>query len=176
MSDGIKVDSSKNTIWVPGSGNLPMVGLDQQRLDEKQKQHQRMSIHLRRQMLSTFQCTECKRKWSGKNVRIKWALQDGLKVELPVCPDLKCNAPVMIFRDALDLTKPLDEPRLNLLKTFYNFKFMRPCTASTFDRFLTQEFTKGGLGAQVEIGHEVQCPHCPECVVLREDGKWEVVK
>jgi len=153
---------------------MPLVGMEDKKLKEKEKQHQRMSVHLRRQMLSEYQCTQCKRVWSGKIVRVKWDTQRGLKVELLVCPDKRCDGPVVIYRDALDLTNPPHEERVDLKKTRWDEKDMANCTAATFSRFRLQEFTKGGMGTQVEIGREVQCSFCAECVVLKKDGKWEV--
>ena len=95
----VSVDPSSNKIFVPGSGNIPIVGLDREKLDAAQKRNQRDMLELRRMMLSTWQCTACRKKFPGREVRAK---KDGLNGVAFICPE--CSGPVVIMEDALSLT------------------------------------------------------------------------
>ena len=96
----VSVDPERNSIFVPGSGNLPMIGLDRAKFDAGQKRASREKVMLERMIRSTWQCTECKQKWPGGHVKAK---KDGAAV-LFVCP--QCSGAVVIVEDALSLAKP----------------------------------------------------------------------
>lgn len=85
----------------------PTSGREYEELKRKEKQQAAMNAHLERQMLSTFQCVQCKRKQSGKFVRVKWLKQDGVNLETLVCSDVKCDAPVVVIQDAGPLISAL---------------------------------------------------------------------
>jgi len=84
----------------------PTTGSEYQQLKKKEREHKQAMHLLKRQMLSTYQCTQCKRKWSGKNVRLSWKLIDGVQAEVLKCPMSSCDAPVVLIEDALNLVKP----------------------------------------------------------------------
>jgi hypothetical protein len=176
MSKQVKVNHDEGTVYVPGSGNLPLIGVDPKKLEEREKVNARNKLHLRRQVLSTWRCTQCKRTWSGKFVRVKWELIDGIRTELLVCPDKRCDGPVVVFKDAFDLMNAPREERAELRRTQFSFNEMSRCTAVNFGKFLETEYRKSGLNAQVEIGRQVQCSTCTECLILRRDWRWEVVR
>ncbi len=87
--------------------NRPTSGHAYEELKQKESAHAKMNAHLERQMLSTFQCMQCKRKQSGKNVRVKWLKQEGVNMETLVCFDSKCDAPVVMIQDAGPLISAL---------------------------------------------------------------------
>jgi hypothetical protein len=58
---------------------------------------------IRRQMRSTFQCTQCKKTFSGKFARVKWRTVQGVLMETLVCFDSKCDAPIVMIEDGLDV-------------------------------------------------------------------------
>lgn len=106
-TDITKVDHETGLIHVPGRGNLPLIGPTSgsayEDLKAKEKQNRAAMLHLKRQMLSTFQCTQCKRKQPGTQVRVKWMKTEGVDMETLVCRDPKCDAPVVMIEDARDL-------------------------------------------------------------------------
>jgi RNase P subunit RPR2 len=96
----VSIDADRNQIFVPGSGNLPMIGLDRKKLDAAEKKTMHERVQLQRMLKSLWQCTECKQKLPGSVVKVK-------KVDnMPamVCPE--CSGPVIVVEDALSLTKP----------------------------------------------------------------------
>jgi hypothetical protein len=95
----VSVDPNSNKIFVPGSGNIPIVGLDPKKLDTAEKRNHRDMLALRRMLLSTWQCTACRQKFPGREVRAK---KDGLSGVAFVCPE--CSGPIVIMEDALSLT------------------------------------------------------------------------
>lgn len=97
----VSVDAGANKIFVPGSGNLPIIGLDRGQLNDAERKHKLDILALRRGMLSTWQCTECKQKFPGKEVRAKKLGIAGVGF---ICPE--CRGPVVIVEDALNLTMP----------------------------------------------------------------------
>lgn len=78
----------------------PTSGREYEELKRKESQQKVMNAHLERQMLSMFQCTQCKRKQSGKHVRVVWRKMDGVNVETLICSDVKCDGPVIVIQDA----------------------------------------------------------------------------
>jgi len=177
MSNDVKVDHNRGTIFVPGQGNLPLVGVDAKQLSEKEKQYERTKLQLRRMKLSIWKCTECKRQWSGKFVRYRPEMIDGILTDGYHCADKRCDGRVVIFRDAFDLVNGPKEQKAELKRTALPPRGeMRPCTVQTFERFLESEYRQGGLGTQVEIGRQVQCAACTECVMLRRNWTWEVIR
>jgi len=82
--------------------NGPTTGAAYEELKAKEKQAAKMMAHIRRQMNSVFQCTQCKRKFSGKFARVKWRKVHGILMETLVCRDSTCDAPIIMVRDALD--------------------------------------------------------------------------
>jgi hypothetical protein len=85
----------------------PTSGKEYEDLKVREKQQAAMNAMLERQMLSTYQCTQCKRKQIGKHVRVKWLKQEGVNMETLVCFDGKCDAPVILLHDAGPLMKAL---------------------------------------------------------------------
>ncbi len=96
----VRIDHETGIIHGLPAGPQPLVGPTTGRAYEELKQKERLhslrNAFLERQMLSTFQCTQCKRKQSGKNVRVK--LDHG--AEVLVCSNSKCDAPVVCVMDA----------------------------------------------------------------------------
>ncbi len=87
--------------------NGPTSGAAYEDLKKKEKAQEQMNAHLQRQILSNFQCTQCKRKQRGRDVRVKWLKLDGVNAETLVCFDPKCDAPVVMIQDAGPLMKAL---------------------------------------------------------------------
>ncbi len=83
--------------------NGPTTGSEYQKLKRKEKQNAQAMRLLRKQMISTFQCTQCHRKFSGRFARIKWRKVQGINMETLVCPDVKCDAPVVMIKEAGEL-------------------------------------------------------------------------
>ena len=81
----------------------PTTGAEYEELKKKEIGNSKAMAHIRRQMASTFQCTQCKRKFSGKFARVKWRNVDGIFAETLVCFDSKCDAPIVCIVDALDM-------------------------------------------------------------------------
>lgn len=86
--------------------NGPTVGREYEELKKKEAAHKQAMHLLKRQMLSVYQCTECKRKWSGKLARVKWRKTEGVNMETLVCPDPHCDGPLVLYQDAMSLTNP----------------------------------------------------------------------
>lgn len=86
--------------------NGPTTGSEYEALKKKEVEHKQAMHLLKRQMLSTYQCTQCKRKFSGKLARVKWRTTEGVNMETLVCPDQRCDGPVVMVADALSLTNP----------------------------------------------------------------------
>ena len=103
----IRIDHETGLIHgLPGGPqplNGPTTGAEYEALKKKEAQHKQAMHLIRRQMLSTYQCTQCKRKWSGKHARVKWRTQDGVNMETLVCPDSHCDGPLVLIEDALNL-------------------------------------------------------------------------
>lgn len=103
----IRIDHETGLIHGLPEGPQPLVGpttgSEYQELKKKEKQHAQAMHFLKRQILSTYQCTQCKRKWSGRDVRVKWRKQDGVNMETLVCPNKKCDGPVIMVEDAANL-------------------------------------------------------------------------
>ena len=173
----VSVDPEQGKIWVPGQGNLPLIGPEGKKLDDAKRQHEKANLHMRRQMLSEYRCLQCKKIIKGKHVKVKWELQEGLGVELLVCNDPHCQGPVILHKDALDVMNPPAERRARLKDTVIPWSDMAGCTENAFRKFLEFEYSRsGGMQAEVEIGRQVGCPYCRESVVLRRNWRWEVTR
>lgn len=98
--------SPDGTIKIPGVGTREMAGLDPGQLKQKAAEHHKRKLQLERKMRSTYKCTQCARVWWGRYVRVKLTKVGGVEVEVLVCADPRCDAPVVVERDALDLRKP----------------------------------------------------------------------
>jgi len=85
--------------------NGPTTGREYEELKKASQRNEVAMAHMKRQMLSTFQCTQCRTKFSGKFARIKWRKVDGIDMETLVCFDQKCDGPIIMIEDALDLRK-----------------------------------------------------------------------
>ncbi len=83
--------------------NGPTTGTEYEELKKAEKKNAKAMAHIRRQMASTFQCTQCKRKFSGKFARVKWRNVQGVLMETLVCKDSTCDAPVIMIEDGLDV-------------------------------------------------------------------------
>lgn len=103
----IRVDHETGLIHGLPDGPQPLIGpttgREYEELKKKEKEHGQAMHLLRRQMLSTYQCCQCKRKWSGKHARVKWRQTEGVNMETLVCPDSHCDGPLVLFEDAADL-------------------------------------------------------------------------
>ena len=106
----IRIDHETGLIYGLPEGPLPMngptTGQAYEDLKTKEAENRQMQQHLKRQILSTFQCLQCRRKQSGKNVRVKWRKEEGVNMETLVCFDTHCDGPVVMIEDALSLTNP----------------------------------------------------------------------
>ena len=51
---------------------------------------------MKRQILSNWRCTQCKRVWRGSLVRFTMRMVGGKGYEEFKCPDKSCDAPVVI--------------------------------------------------------------------------------
>jgi hypothetical protein len=83
--------------------NGPTTGQAYKEFKEAEKKNAALMQLMKRQMLSRYQCTQCKKKFYGKFARIKWRNVDGVQTETLVCPDSKCDAPVIMIEDAMNL-------------------------------------------------------------------------
>jgi hypothetical protein len=81
----------------------PTTGSEYEELKRGEERNAKAMAHIRRQMAATFQCTQCKKKFSGKFARIKWRNVDGVNAETLVCFDSKCDGPIVMIKDPLDL-------------------------------------------------------------------------
>jgi len=101
------VNHRDGTIRRPHHEPIPLVGpttgSEYEELKQKEAQNAKAMQFIRRQMASTYQCTQCKRKFSGKIARIKWRNIDGVNTETLVCFDQKCDGPIVVIRDALEM-------------------------------------------------------------------------
>lgn len=100
----IRIDHETGIIHGLPDGPQPLVGPTSgkayEELKAKEALHSQRNALLERQMLSTYQCTQCKRKQSGKDCRVKWRKTEGVNLETLVCFDPKCDAPVICIQDA----------------------------------------------------------------------------
>ena len=83
--------------------NGPTTGSEYEDLKRKEKRNANAMALIRRQMRSTFQCTQCKKTFSGKFARVKWRTVQGVLMETLVCFDSKCDAPIVMIEDGLDV-------------------------------------------------------------------------
>lgn len=106
----IRIDHETGLIHGLPNGPEPLVGpttgSEYEALKKKEATHKQAMHLLKRQILSTYQCCQCKRKWPGKDVRVKWRKQEGVNMETLVCPDKRCDGPVVVYEDAISLTRP----------------------------------------------------------------------
>jgi hypothetical protein len=107
-TDVVKVNHETGNVHVPGKGDLPLIGPTSgtayEELKRKETENQAAMMRLKRAIFSEYQCTQCKRKMSGALTRVKWLTLDGVKAEALVCCDTRCDAPVVMIKDALGLT------------------------------------------------------------------------
>lgn len=100
----IRIDHETGLIHGLPDGPQPLVGPTSgkayEELKAKEQKQAVINAHLERQMLSVFQCTQCRRKQSGKNVRVKWRKVEGVNMETLVCFNPACAAPVVMIQDA----------------------------------------------------------------------------
>lgn len=103
----VKVDHETGMVNVPGKGELPLIGPTSgsayEDLKRREKEQYQFMLRLKRAILSTYQCQQCKKKISGAHVRIRTTTIGGLETQLLVCSDPKCDAPVTLIEDVLDL-------------------------------------------------------------------------
>jgi ribosomal protein L37AE/L43A len=121
----IRIDHETGLIHGLPNGPQPLVGpttgSEYQELKKKEALNKQNELAIRRRMLSTWQCTECKRKFPGRDprlprpatppsryyatdLRVKWRKTEGVNVETLVCPDQRCDGPVIMVEDAMSLT------------------------------------------------------------------------
>ena len=101
------INHRDGTVRRPNHAPIPLVGpttgTEYEELKKGEAKNAVAMKFIRRQMASTFQCTQCKRKFSGKFARVKWRNVDGIFAETLVCFDSKCDAPIVCIVDALDM-------------------------------------------------------------------------
>ena len=94
--EGVWIDHETGLIHGLPNGPQPLVGpttgAAYEELKKNEKNHEAANRLLKRQMLSNWQCTQCKRKWRGTLIRFR--IVNG-KEQL-TCPDAHCDAPVVI--------------------------------------------------------------------------------
>jgi hypothetical protein len=100
----ISIDPDSNKIFVPGSGNLPIIGLHRGKLNAAQKKAQRDMVALKAAIMSTWQCTACHQKFPGAEVKVK---KGPGETALFVCPE--CKGAIVVVENALSLVKPPKE-------------------------------------------------------------------
>jgi hypothetical protein len=95
----IRVDHETGLIHGLPGGPQPLVGpttgREYEQLKQNEARNEQVKRLLERRMVTTYQCTQCKRKWPGVHVRVKWRKQYGVNMETFVCPDSHCDAPVI---------------------------------------------------------------------------------
>jgi hypothetical protein len=101
------INHRDGTIRRPSHAPIPLegptTGAAYEELKRKEAQNNKAMAHIRRQLRSRFQCTQCKRKFMGGNARVKWRKVDGVLAETLVCFDAKCDAPIIMIEDGLDV-------------------------------------------------------------------------
>lgn len=106
----VKVDHETGMVNVPGKGELPLIGPTSgsayEDLKKREKDQYQFMLRLKRAILSTYQCQQCKKKMSGGNVRPKTVSIDGIETQILVCSDPKCDAPVTLIEDVLNVARP----------------------------------------------------------------------
>jgi hypothetical protein len=94
---GVWIDHETGLIHGLPNGPEPLVGPTSGKayedLKAKEKQNAAASKVMQRLMLSNWKCTQCKRRWKGTLVRIRF---DEYHKEKFYCPDGKCDAPVVM--------------------------------------------------------------------------------
>ena len=91
-SAGLDLDLNRFTL--PGSDRpMPLVGVDPRALREKRDAFLRLRARVLADLRSTWRCTECRRTWSGRDVRV--VLRGSPAAETLVCPDKRCDGPVV---------------------------------------------------------------------------------
>lgn len=107
--DRLWIDHETGLIHRPNNEPIelvgPTTGREYEDLKKAEKRNEQAMKLLKRQILSTFQCTQCRQKFSGKFARIKWRKVQGIDMETLVCFDPKCDAPVVMIEDAMNLRK-----------------------------------------------------------------------
>lgn len=130
----VEVDPNRNRIFVPGSGNMEMIGLDRAQMDKRYKAWLKQDVLARRLIASTWKCANCRQEFPGAEIRIKsarfrcpdckltFAECDGIPVSdgtaCPACPTVlavryqnempkcpECEGPVVVKDDALNLRR-----------------------------------------------------------------------
>lgn len=94
---GLDLDEDASRFRLPGApetGTMDLVGVDPKTLRERRDAFLKLRARVLADMRAHWMCTECKRVWSGRSVRV--VIRGG--VEVLVCPDRKCDGPVV--RDA----------------------------------------------------------------------------
>lgn len=99
----VRVDHETGLIHGLPGGPQPLVGptagREYEALKRNEQKHAAAMQILKRQMASTFQCTQCKRTFPGTVVRVKFPMVGGVPTQLLVCPDSKCDAPVVMVKE-----------------------------------------------------------------------------
>lgn len=114
-----------NELWVnhetgmierPGQASIalngPTSGSEYEQLKAKEVEARAMMLRIKREMLSVHKCPQC--GWQGRGdgtqanrnlgaCRIKRAKLHGVETELLVCPNTRCDSPVLRIQDAADL-------------------------------------------------------------------------
>ena len=100
-SKAAEIDLNEGTFRLPGGAPMDLVGVDPKKLQERRDEFLKLRARVQRDMRSEWQCTQCKKTFMGRNLRV---VVRG-RVEVLVCPDKRCDAPVVRIKDP-------DEPRL----------------------------------------------------------------
>lgn len=75
----------------PGSGAMDLVGVDPKTLRERRDAFLKLRARVAEDMRADWTCTQCRRTFSGRRVRV--VVRGG--VEALVCPDRECDGPVV---------------------------------------------------------------------------------
>jgi hypothetical protein len=93
----VEVDLDEGKFHLPGVDQpLDLVGIKPDDLREKREAFMKLRAQVLRDMRSEWQCTQCKKTTMGHNVRV--VIRSG--AEVLVCPDRKCDGPMVRIRDA----------------------------------------------------------------------------
>jgi len=97
---GVWIDHETGLIHGLPEGPQPLVGPTSgaayEELKRNEKNQAALNKVMRRQILSNWKCTQCKRVWKGSLVRFSMNVIGGKTFESFKCPDTSCDAPVVI--------------------------------------------------------------------------------
>jgi len=91
------IDLDLGKFRLPGQAPMDLVGIDPADLLKRREQFLARRSQLQRDLRSRWRCTQCRTVYpNGENIRV--VIRGG--VEVFVCPDKKCDAPVIRIEDS----------------------------------------------------------------------------